>query len=214
MQLKEDCSKEVEVKNKKNNTYSKYIKRLLDIIISIVFIILLSPLFIIISLLILIFDRDKIFFFQTRTGLNGKEFKIYKFRTMKDEETTRIGKFLRKTSLDETPQFFNVLFGHMSFIGPRPWIPEYYKRFDRKQKRRVEVRPGIIGLAQVNGRNQIDIFTKIKYDLEYIDNLTFIMDLKILLKSIKAILFNNDDVDNNYNIEKELNDLAQRGNNV
>ena len=200
--------------NKTNKIYNKYIKRLLDIIISIVFIILLLPIFIIICLLILIFDRDKIFFFQTRTGYKGKEFKIYKFRTMKNDEITKIGKVLRKTSLDEIPQFFNVLFGHMSFIGPRPWIPEYYKRFDRNQKRRVQARPGIIGLAQVNGRNQIDIFTKIKYDLEYIDNITFTMDLKILFKSIKAVLHNNEEFESNFSIEKELNDLVQRGNNI
>lgn len=201
--------------NKKTRSiYNRFIKRLLDIIISFVFIILLLPLFFIISILIIIIDRNNALFFQTRTGLNGKEFKIYKFRTIKNEEITKIGKFLRKTSLDELPQFFNVLFGHMSFIGPRPWIPDYYKRFNREQKRRVLVRPGIIGLAQVNGRNKIDIFTKIKYDLEYIDNISFMMDLKILLKSIKAVLYNNDDIDNTLNIEKELNDLVQVGNNV
>lgn len=201
--------------NKKTRSiYNRFIKRLLDIIISFVFIILLLPLFFIISILIIIIDRNNALFFQTRTGFNGKEFKIYKFRTIKNEEITKIGKFLRKTSLDELPQFFNVLFGHMSFIGPRPWIPDYYKRFNREQKRRVLVRPGIIGLAQVNGRNKIDIFTKIKYDLEYIDNISFMMDLKILLKSIKAVLYNNDDIDNTLNIEKELNDLVQVGNNV
>ena len=201
--------------NKKTRSiYNRFIKRLLDIIISFVFIILLLPLFFIISILIIIIDRNNALFFQTRTGLNGKEFKIYKFRTIKNEEITKIGKFLRKTSLDELPQFFNVLFGHMSFIGPRPWIPDYYKRFNREQKRRVLVRPGIIGLAQVNGRNKIDIFTKIKYDLEYIDNISFMMDLKILLKSIKAVLYNNDDIDNTLNIKKELNDLVQVGNNV
>lgn len=144
-------------------------------------------------ILIKLTTKDKIFYNQIRTGLNGKNFKIYKFRTMKNKSVTKIGKLLRNTSLDELPQFLNVLKGEMSIIGPRPWIPEYYKRFNNNQKRRTEVLPGIIGLAQVNGRNDIDIFKKINYDIEYVDNLSFILDIKIiLLKSFKSIIIKED----------------------
>ena len=170
----------------------KYIKRILDIILSIIALILFSPLFLLIIILIKITTKDKIFYNQIRTGKDGKNFKMYKFRTMKNKKVTEIGKILRNTSLDELPQFLNVLKGEMSLIGPRPWIPEYYERFNGYQKKRVNVLPGIIGLAQANGRNDIDIFKKIDYDIEYIDNLSFKLDIKILLKSIKVIIIKED----------------------
>lgn len=180
--------------------YRLFIKRIIDILISLVALLLLWPLFIIIAILIKLDDKGPVFYKQIRTGKNGKNFEMFKFRTMKvckrgdemklshEERVTKIGKVLRKTSLDELPQFINVLIGNMSFIGPRPWIVEYYERFNEKQKRRVEVRPGIIGLAQAKGRNGLTIFEKIKYDLEYVDNLTFMMDIKILFYSIKIVL--------------------------
>jgi lipopolysaccharide/colanic/teichoic acid biosynthesis glycosyltransferase len=170
----------------------KYIKRILDVIISASALIILLPLYIIIMILIKITTRDKIFYNQIRTGKNGKNFKMYKFRTMKNKKVTKIGKMLRNTSLDELPQFLNVLKGDMSIIGPRPWIPEYYKRFNRHQKKRTKVLPGIIGLAQVNGRNNIDIFQKINYDIEYVNNISLILDIKILLKSVKVIFIKED----------------------
>lgn len=180
--------------------YRIFIKRIIDIIISLIALLLLWPLFIIIAILIKIDDKGPVFYKQIRTGKNGKNFEMFKFRTMKackrgdemklphEERVTKIGKFLRKTSLDELPQFINVLIGNMSFIGPRPWIVEYYERFNEEQKRRVEVRPGIIGLAQAKGRNGLTIFEKIKYDLEYVDNLSLLMDIKILIDSVKIVL--------------------------
>jgi lipopolysaccharide/colanic/teichoic acid biosynthesis glycosyltransferase len=143
-------------------------------------------------ILIKLTTKDKIFYNQLRTGKNGKNFKMYKFRTMNNKKVTKIGKILRNASLDELPQFLNVLKGEMSIIGPRPWIPEYYKRFNKQQKRRTEILPGIIGLAQVNGRNNIDIFKKINYDIEYINNLSLKLDIKILLKSFKSIIIKED----------------------
>lgn len=179
--------------------YRKVIKRFIDIIVSLFALLLLWPLFIVIAILIKIDDKGSVFYRQIRTGKDGENFLMLKFRTMKeckrgdemkmshDERVTKVGRFLRKTSLDELPQFINVLSGKMSFIGPRPWIVEYYERFTAEQKRRVDVRPGIIGLAQAKGRNGLNVFEKIKYDLEYVDNLTFLMDLKIVLESIKIV---------------------------
>jgi lipopolysaccharide/colanic/teichoic acid biosynthesis glycosyltransferase len=176
--------------------YKRVFKRLLDIIIASIFFILLLPIFIVVFIAIKIEDRGPIFFFQDRTGKNGKIFKMFKFRSMTVETTrngkklthnervTKVGKVLRKTSIDEFPQVINVLKGEMSIIGPRPWIPEYYARFNKHQKHRCDVLPGITGLAQVNGRNGLSIFDKIKYDIEYAKNVSFIMDLKIIAKTI------------------------------
>lgn len=182
----------------------RIVKRILDIVVSFIVLILLFPLYLIIMLLIKLMTGDKVIYNQVRTGINGVEFNMYKFRTMKDKKVTMIGRFLRCTSLDELPQFLNVLKGDMSIIGPRPWIPAYYERFNDYQKRRVEVLPGIIGLAQVNGRNSIDIFQKINYDIEYIDNLSLMMDLKILLKSIRVIIIKEDFNEIEGHLNKEL----------
>lgn len=168
--------------------YKKYVKRFLDIITSLMALIFLSPIYLIIGITIKVVDRGCVFYVQERTGENGKNFKIYKFKTMWNGRETKLGKFLRKTSLDELPQFYNVLKGDMSIVGPRPWIISYYENFDSYQKRRVEVKPGIVGLAQVNGRRKISVFEKIDYDVEYVDNLNFVLDIKILLKSLKVII--------------------------
>ena len=196
-------------RNDNISIYRCFIKRFLDILLSIILIILLLPLFIIISIIIKLIDKDEIFYTQVRTGIKGKEFKIYKFRTMSNKKVTKVGSVLRNTSLDELPQLINILKGDMSFIGPRPWIVDYYKLFNKKQKNRVLVRPGVIGLAQVNGRNSINIFKKIEYDLEYVNNYSFILDLKILLKSIKVI-FDKEDIDMDKNIKKELSELKKK----
>lgn len=121
--------------------YRKYIKRILDIIISFLCMIFLIPVYLIVAVSVLLIDKNKILFTQSRTGLNGKEFQILKFRTMKNGQVTKLGQFLRNTSLDEIPQFFNVLKGDMSLIGPRPWVPGYYENFNERQKNRVKVRP-------------------------------------------------------------------------
>lgn len=192
--------------------YRNYIKKFFDVIISIFVLILLSPIFMIIAVIIKIFDRGPIIYEQDRTGKDNINFKIYKFRTMKNGKITKIGKFLRKTSLDELPQFFNILKGDMSIIGPRPWIPEYYANFNKVQKRRVDVKPGLIGLAQVNGRKNIDVFKKIEYDINYVENLSFLMDLKIFFRSFKVVITSGENDNNKNYIKKEIEMLKNKKN--
>ena len=187
----------------------KYIKKFLDFIFALLFIVILLIPMIIISILILIFDRQNFIFKQDRTGLNGRTFKILKFRTMKNKKVTKLGKVLRKLSLDELPQFFNILKGDMSFIGPRPWMVEYYENMNKKQRRRVSVLPGLTGLAQVSGRNNIDIFKKIDYDLEYVDNFSFKQDISILFKTIYVLFKKNIDISDE-GIDREIKDLKKQ----
>ena len=190
--------------------YSKYIKRVLDILISFFVLLILLPVYIVIGIVIRITDNSNAFYTQVRTGQYGKDFHIYKFRTMKDKKITKLGRILRFTSLDELPQFLNVLKGDMSIIGPRPWIPDYYNNFNDVQKRRVDVKPGIIGLAQVNGRKSISIFEKINYDLMYIDNISLITDLKIFFKSINVVFEKEKIVNMDAYIENEINMLKNQ----
>ena len=187
----------------------KYVKKMLDLFFSLLFIIILLIPMVIISLLIVIIDRSSFVFKQDRTGINGSIFKIYKFKTMKNGKVTKLGKIIRRLSLDELPQLFNILKGDMSFIGPRPWIPEYYKKMNKKQKRRNLVLPGLTGLAQVNGRNEIDIFKKIAYDLEYVDNYSFLLDIKIILKTFLVLFKKNDDISSE-EIKGEIRDLEKQ----
>lgn len=176
----------------------KYVKRILDLIIAItLFIIFLIPM-IIISILIKLDSKGPVLFKQVRTGKNGKPFNLYKFRSMavdndvhdfsKQDNHTKVGDILRKTSLDELPQIINILKGEMSFIGPRPWITDYYENMTEEQRHRNDVLPGITGLAQAKGRNNITIFDKINYDLEYVKNYSFIQDVKIVFLTIKTVL--------------------------
>lgn len=197
-------------------------KRLIDLILSAVLLIVLSPLLLIVALIIRIDSPGPAIFRQKRTGKNGKDFYIYKFRTMvKDNDVydnrhkdkyTRIGKFLRNTSIDELPQLINILKGEMSFIGPRPWIPEYYKNMTTHQRGRYKVRPGITGLAQVSGRNRIDIFQKIEYDLEYVRRYSFLFDLKLLASTIKTIHSNSAPSFNKNTIHDEVELLKKSKN--
>ena len=193
------------------------IKRLFDVSVALIGIILLLPLFIIISLAIKLDSKGPVFFKQKRTGKFGKPFTLYKFRSMvvdndvhdlsKKDQHTRVGKFLRKTSLDELPQLFCILQTKMSFIGPRPWIEDYYENMTETQRHRCDVRPGITGLAQVKGRNDISIFEKISYDLEYIENYSLKQDLKIIFLTIVTV-FTKKGVDaGKCTINNELNDL-------
>lgn len=176
----------------------KYVKRILDLIIAItLFIIFLIPM-IIISILIKLDSKGPVLFKQVRTGKNGKPFNLYKFRSMavdndvhdfsKQDNHTKVGDILRKTSLDELPQIINILKGEMSFIGPRPWITDYYENMTEEQRHRNDVLPGITGLAQAKGRNNITIFDKINYDLEYVQNYSFMQDVKIVFLTIKTVL--------------------------
>ncbi len=197
-------------------------KFFLDRILALIGLILLLPLMIIIAIAIKLDSKGPVLFKQTRTGKGGKNFQMMKFRTMhvdndvhdfsKEDQHTRIGKILRKTSLDELPQLINIMKGDMSFIGPRPWITDYYDAMNEVQRHRYCIRPGITGLAQAMGRNDIDIFTKIKYDLEYIEHYSLWMDIKVIFLTIKAVFTAQGADAGKGTIEKELNDLKERNN--
>jgi lipopolysaccharide/colanic/teichoic acid biosynthesis glycosyltransferase len=181
--------------------YKLFLKRLLDLLAALLIFIIASPVFIIVFLVLLYSNRGKPFFFQSRPGKNEKIFKIVKFKTMNDrkdaegnllpdaERTTAMGGFVRKTSLDEIPQLLNVIKGDMSLIGPRPLLVKYLPLYNEEQRKRHNVRPGITGWAQVNGRNAISWGEKFKYDVYYVNNLSFILDFKIILLTIKKVLF-------------------------
>jgi len=195
------------------------IKRMLDLIIAMILIIIFAIPLILVSIAIKIEGDGPIIYKSKRIGKGKKEFYIYKFRTMitnrkelesgltHEQMTTKVGKFLRKTSLDELPQLFNIVKGEMSFIGPRPWIPEYYEWFTDEQQKRADVLPGISGLAQVNGRNGINIFKKIEYDLEYIKNISFVYDIKIFINSILAVFKKTNAEISEMGIKDEINQL-------
>lgn len=180
--------------------YKFFFKRILDFVLGFFGVILLSPLLVIVSIALYFVNDGKPFFFQLRPGLNGEVFKIIKFKTMNDkkdaagnmlsdaERLTKMGSFVRKTSLDEIPQLWNVLKGDMSLIGPRPLLPEYLPLYNETQKRRHEVRPGITGWAQVNGRNAIGWSQKFEYDVWYVDNMSFVLDCKIVILTIKKVM--------------------------
>ena len=179
--------------------YKYFFKGLLDFSTALIGLILLFPIFILITLCLFYTNEGKPFFFQARPGKGGRIFKIVKFKTMNDkkdalgnllsdaERLTLIGTFIRKTSLDEIPQLINVLKGDMSLIGPRPLLVQYLTLYNSEQARRHEVRPGITGWAQVNGRNAISWKQKFEYDLWYVDNISFGLDVKIFILTIKKI---------------------------
>lgn len=179
--------------------YTKYLKRLIDFILSFLAIILLSPIMLIIAILVRFKLGSPIIFKQKRPGYKEEIFEIYKFRSMTDkrdtegnlladnQRLTRFGKILRSTSLDELPSLFNILKGDMSIVGPRPLLVEYLELYDEEQKKRHDVRPGLTGLAQIGGRNQISWTERLQLDLDYIENIRFTLDLKILLITIKKV---------------------------
>ena len=191
--------------------YKNFFKRGIDIIGSLIGLLLLSPIFIIVTLTLFFANEGKPFFFQIRPGKNGRLFKIIKFKTMNDkqdsngdllndsERLTKTGTFVRKTSLDEIPQLLNVLLGEMSFIGPRPLLVEYLVLYSLVQNRRHELRPGITGWAQINGRNAISWKNKFEYDVWYVNNCSFILDCKIIAISIKKV-FLAEDISANDNV--------------
>jgi undecaprenyl phosphate N,N'-diacetylbacillosamine 1-phosphate transferase len=176
-------------------------KRVFDLLVSTTLLILLWPVIFIIAIIIKL-DRGPVFFIQKRLGLYGKCFKIYKFRSMVvdadkylDEKgmstidrITKFGNFMRKTSIDEIPQLFNIIRGDMSIVGPRPTLVEHYNLYSDEQKRRFEMRPGVTGLAQINGRNTLKWTKRLEYDVEYIDKYSLWLDLKILLKTVGVVL--------------------------
>ena len=184
----------------KGGIYRRYFKRPMDFVLALCAIIVLSPVFLIVALLVKINLGSPVIFKQQRPGLNEKIFTLYKFRTMTDERDengellpdsvrlTRFGKFLRSTSLDELPELFNILKGDMSFIGPRPLLVQYLPLYNDYQKRRHGMRPGLSGLAQVSGRNSLSWEEKFNLDVEYVNNVNFIEDLRILILTIIKVL--------------------------
>lgn len=202
--------------NFRKSIYSVF-KRLIDILFSFFGIIVLSPIMIMISIAIKLDSEGPVIFKQERTGKYGKNFHVWKFRTMvannnvrdfsKGDEHTKVGTFLRKTSLDELPQLFNILVGKMSFIGPRPWITDYYDNMNEEQRHRVDVTPGLTGLAQAKGRNNLSVFDKINYDLQYIDNYSLYEDVKVIFLTIQTVLSKAGADAGKSTIKNELEDL-------
>lgn len=194
-----------------NGLYNKYIKRILDILISLTFIVLFSWLYLILVILVRIKLGSPVLFCQERPGYNEKIFTLYKFRTMTDkrdekgnllpdsERLTKFGSMLRSTSLDELPEMFNILKGDMSLIGPRPLLVEYLPYYTEEERRRHSVRPGLTGLAQVSGRNYLAWDKRLAKDVEYVNHISFIMDLRIIIKTI-MVVFKKEDVSVDTNV--------------
>ncbi len=180
--------------------YISFIKPISDFFISLVALLILSPLLLIATILLFLANKGNPFFVQKRPGKNGVIFNIVKFKTMTDEKSsdgillpdsqrlTPIGKFIRKTSLDEIPQLWNVLIGDMSIIGPRPLLPQYLPIYTLHQYKRHNLKPGITGWAQVNGRNAISWTQKFEYDVWYVQNVSFLVDMEILFKTVQKVL--------------------------
>lgn len=179
--------------------YEKYLKRPLDCIFSLVALLVLSPVFAVTALLVKIMLGSPVFFTQKRPGRHGKIFKLFKFRSMTDAKDengqllpdqsrmTKFGKILRTTSLDELPELFNIIKGDMSIVGPRPLLVRYLPRYSERQARRHEVRPGLTGWAQVNGRNLVSWEEKFENDVYYVDHISFLMDMKIIFKTFSVV---------------------------
>ena len=184
------------------NSFERAVKRIFDLVCSFFGIVVLSPVFLIVYVALRVQNEGSVIFRQERIGYKGRAFNIYKFRTMRvnsesngkpqlaakgDERLTKVGKFLREHHLDELPQLFNVLKGDMSIVGPRPTLPYQIERYDERQLHRLDMRPGVTGWAQVNGRNDLTWTEKIEYDLEYVEKYSLWFDIKILFKTIGVV---------------------------
>lgn len=201
--------------------YKKYVKRPMDVILSLLAIIILSPIMLIVAILVRVKLGSPIIFKQERPGLNEEIFTMYKFRTMTDERDengellpddirlTKFGRLLRSTSLDELPELFNILKGDMSFVGPRPLLIEYLPYYTSKEKIRHSVRPGLTGLAQVNGRNLLEWNKRLGLDVDYVENLTFLQDVKIFVLTIKKVFKREDIAVGSQHVMENLN--VERG---
>ena len=207
--------KENKEKKKRKGPYELFFKRFFDFILSLLAIIILSPVFLIVWICSKISIGGKAIFAQYRPGKNGKIFKLYKFRSMTNktddkgdllpdaQRITKFGKIIRKLSLDELPQLFNILKGDMSIVGPRPLLVEYLELYNEEQKHRHDVRPGLTGLAQISGRNSITWEEKFKEDIQYIENISLIEDIKIILKTVTKVF-------NREGISQEGNETMER----
>ena len=199
--------------------YKIFFKPLLDFVLSFLGLIISSPIFLIVFIALLLANKGKVFFLQNRPGKNEEIFKIIKFRTMNnkrdahgnllpdEERLTTIGKLVRKTSLDEIPQLINVLLGNMSLIGPRPLLPEYLPLYNDVQKKRHLIKPGITGWAQINGRNAVEWDKKFMFDVWYVENMSFFLDLQIMFLTLKKVLKLE-----GVNREGEATNIAFKGN--
>ena len=202
--------------------YKNVIKRVCDLILALLLLVLAFIPMIIVAICIKIEDGGPIIYKSKRVGKNCKVFNVYKFRSMKvdrqelhsnlshEQMVTKVGKVIRKTSLDELPQLINILKGEMSFIGPRPWIPEYYEWFTDEQKRRSNVLPGISGQAQVKGRNGISIFKKIEYDLYYVEHISMWLDIKIVFETIVQVFKKTNAEISEQGIKEEISELKEQ----
>jgi undecaprenyl phosphate N,N'-diacetylbacillosamine 1-phosphate transferase len=199
--------------------YRSFFKRIIDFFCALIGLVFLSPLFILVIICLYFANQGKPFFFQLRPGKNGRIFKIVKFKTMNDKQDeegnllsdsvrlTKVGAFVRKTSLDEIPQLLNVIIGDMSLIGPRPLLPEYLPLYNDVQKRRHDVKPGITGLAQVKGRNQMKFSERLINDVYYVDHLSLLLDIKILLLTAKSVLFKSGTIINGQTVD-DVDDIG------
>ena len=188
----------------KNTIYSKYVKRIIDILLSLVVIVLFFWLYLIVAVLVRVKLGSPVIFRQPRPGKDEKVFKLYKFRTMTDardkdgnllpdeDRLPEFGKKLRATSLDELPEFFNILKGDMSFVGPRPLLVKYLPLYNEEQRHRHDVRPGLTGWAQVNGRNLLSWEDRFEKDVFYVNHISFLMDLKIVFMTVAVVFRHND----------------------
>lgn len=193
----------------KKGIYEKYLKRPFDFIVALIAFMMLSPLLLLTAIMVRVKLGLPVVFKQERPGLNEKTFKLYKFRTMTDKRDdygellpdamrlTKFGKFLRSTSLDELPSLINIIKGDMSLVGPRPLLIEYLSLYSTKHKKRHLVKPGLSGLAQINGRNSISWEEKLDYDIEYIKDISFLLDAKIIIKTLFKVIQRKDITSNN-----------------
>lgn len=207
---------------RKKGIYEKYIKRLLDIVCSLAALLVFWWLYIILAVLVRIKLGSPILFKQARPGKDEKIFYLYKFRTMTDEKDekgnllpdevrlTKFGKWLRGTSLDELPEVFNILRGDMSIIGPRPLLVSYLDYYNEREKKRHNIRPGLTGLAQVNGRNYLKWDERFELDVCYVENVTFFNDVKILFETVKKVFFKKDIASNTNEVEGNFAEIRKR----
>lgn len=200
--------------------YRFFLKRLFDFILAMIVVLITMPIWTFVTVLLLFANQGKVFFTQKRIGKNNHPFYVVKFKSMNDkkdkegnllkdvERLTIVGKILRKTSLDELPQLINVLKGDMSLIGPRPLLPEYLPYYNEYHIRRHEVRPGITGLAQTEGRNTLTFSQRFNFDVQYVDNLSLILDIKIFFKTIMKVIYPRKDIQLGVRPMSEIDDIG------
>lgn len=195
----------------------KVFKRVMSFILALIILVITLPISIIVAIAIKLESKGPIIFKQLRTGKKGKEFYCYKFRSMvsdndvhdlsKKDQVTKVGSFIRKTSIDELPQLINILKGEMTFIGPRPWITDYAKYYNKRQRKRLDVTPGLTGLAQCSGRNNISIKEKIDLDVKYVENMSLKLDIYVIFKTVICVLKKEGFSSDKNTIKEEIEEL-------